>query len=610
MKFPLAQFKQFCNTLVIDSKEQGQITLSKMLGTQRYHLEEVVRGLEDGIHFFVEVKARQLGVTTIQLALDLFWCFAYPGMQATLAADSEENRDMFRSTLTMYHDGLPKTHRIKLLANNRAFMTWQNRSRIFMQIGGGGKRKGGKGRGKGIVFIHGTECSSWDDEESLASIVSSLAEKNPLRLAVWESTARGFDMFQEMYREAEDAVTQRAIFNGWWRNEFYAKGRDTQEFKVYWDGRLTGPEAEWVRDVKALYGIEITPEQIAWWRWKLAEDIHDENYMLQEFPPTAEMAFILTGKNFFNLAKVKEGADRIEAEETEAEENNAPFPAYYRMSFGDDFLQTGCERVGKRQAMLTIWEEPDDTAFYSIGGDPSYGSSAHADRSVVEVYRCYADRFEQVAEFCTAEISTYKYAWVVCFLAGAYKNSMVNVELNGPGEAVLGEIDNLRRQATMLGSTPGGKAIRDVIGHMRYFLYRKLDSAFGGGVYMWKTTQETKDRAFNCFRDLFEKGRAVIHSPTLIEEMKIIVRETDGFLGASGRAHDDCTVATCIAAENATRYITLKLKQMGVTWDKEREKRHKIAVVGRPDTPVEATINKTLKNYLGQVGMKYGVPRQ
>ena len=82
---------------------------------------------------------------------------------------------------------------------------------------------------------------------------------------------------------------------------------------------------------------------------------------------------------------------------------------------------------------------------YSRGGDPAYGSAAWADRSVVEVWRCYADRFEQVAEFCTPEITTYKYAWVICYMAGAYKNSMVNLEINGPGEAVLGEIDNLRR---------------------------------------------------------------------------------------------------------------------------------------------------------------------
>lgn len=599
MKFPLARFKTFCNQLTIDSKEQGQVTLSTLLGTQSYHLEQVVRGLEEGIHFFVECKARQLGITTIQLAMDLFWHYEYPGMQGTLASNDDDNKGMFRSTLTQFHNGLPKTHRLKLVANNRDFMEFENRSRMFMQVGGGVKRKGGKGRGKGIIFIHGTEVSSWEDEESLASILSSLAEKNPLRFAMWESTARGMNLFHEMYLEAGDAVTQRAIFNGWWRNELYRVEKDSSEYAVYWDGELHGNEREWVQAVKMQYGYEIQPEQIAWWRWKLAESIHDEQYMMQEFPPTAELAFILTGKNFFNLSVVSEIAETIKAE---------PGPVEcLKFSFGQDFLQTKVESETEDRAQLRVWEQPDDNAFYVIGADPSFGSASWKDRSAVEVFRCYADRFEQVAEFCSPEIATYKFAWVICYMAGAYKNSMVNLEMNGPGEAVLGEIDNLRRQVSVLGASPAGKQLQDVIGHMRYFLYRRLDSPFAGGVYHWKTTTETKDRAFNTFRDIVEKRWGVLHSSVLAEEMKIIVREKDGFLGASGRGKDDCTVASAIAAECFTRYIVVKLKQMGITWAKEYEKRMKVQVLGRDETAVETAVRRSVGGYLTQAGIKYGV---
>ncbi len=930
MKFPLARFTTFCNELTIDSKEMGLVTLSKLLGTQQYHLEQIVTGLEDGVHFFVECKARQLGITTVQLALDLFWHYEYPGMQGTLASDNDDNKAGFRSTLTQFHDGLPKTHRLRMVHNNRDFMEFENRSRMFMQVGGGVKRKGGKGRGKGIIFIHGTEVSSWEDEESLASILASLAETNPYRLAVWESTARGFNMFHDMYEEATDAITQRAIFNGWWRNELYRKESYSQEYQVYWDGNLTGVEREWVDAVRRLYDFEICPEQIAWYRWKLAESIHDENLMLQEFPPTAELAFILTGKNFFTLSRVHEMAERIEQEPPPLE--------CLRMSFGDEFMKTTIEASPERTAQLRIWEQPDDNAFYVIGADPAYGSASWADRSVAEVWRCYADRFEQVAEFCSAEITTYKFAWVLCYLSGAYKNSMVNCELNGPGEAVIGEIDNLRRQASVLGGSPAGKALRDVVGHMRYFLYRRLDSPFGGAVYHWKalaldtpiptptgwttmgriqegnyvldnegfptqvlhtsqvyydrpcyrltfddhtsivcdadhlwptfksgvkktsdldegdgialteplkldpvplsidpyvlgawlgdgnssgarmygteedlteivtnvlaagyrvgefqtdkrnrtirfsiydlspmlrregliknkhipfsflrgsfeqrlsllqglmdtdgsissdrqcsftttsralfdgfsellrtlgikvkscvrhrtvfykgeyrqcvkayqfyftaypempvfrlsrklakqqdeksdrrgksayrhvrtkqhiivsidevesvpvrcievnsvhhlylsgegmipthnTTQETKERAFNTYRDIVEKGWGVVHSKILVEEMKIVVREKDGFLGASGRGKDDCTVASAIAAECYTRYIVTKLKQMGVTWAKERDRRARAVEVGREETPVEAAMRRSVGGYMGSLGIKYG----
>src|SRR5207302_673626 len=166
MKFPLARFESFCSELTIDSKERGQLLLTQenQLSTQKYFTEEIAKGLDEDVHFFVILKGRQEGITTICGALDLFWHYEYEGMQGTFAAHEEMARDKFRAMLTMYHEGLPKTHRIKLLANNRYFLSWENRSMLSMQIGGGVKKKGGKGRGAGYTFIHATEVSSWEDQ--------------------------------------------------------------------------------------------------------------------------------------------------------------------------------------------------------------------------------------------------------------------------------------------------------------------------------------------------------------------------------------------------------------------------------------------------------------
>jgi hypothetical protein len=599
VKFPLQRFYDFCGELVIDSKELGQIKLSKdkMLGTQIYFIEQIVEGLSEGIHRFVILKGRQEGITTICAALDLFWHYLFPGMQGTFASHNEEARDEFRATLTMYHDGLPRTHRVPIVQNNRYFLSLKNRSKISMQIGGGSKKKGGKGRGKGLIFMHATEVSSWEDEESLASIMASLAQVNPNRLQIMESTARGMNMFKDIWDDACEAITQKAIFIGWWRNDLYRKKKDSNEYRVYWDGQATAVEEQWIRAIKAMYDFDIDDEQIAWWRWMIAEEIHDEDYMMQEYPPTEDYAFILSGKNFFSLSKVKELKDQIEQEEP---------PEYWRFSFGEDFLQTTLDRSSEKMSQLAVWEEPSDDGFYVIGCDPAYGSASWADRSVVEVYRCYADRYEQVAEFCTAEITTYKFAWVICVLAGYYKNSMVNVEVNGPGEAVIGEIDNLRRQASMCGSTPYGKSLKQAVGHMRYFLYKKLDSPFGGAVYHWKTSQDSKDRAMNAFRDLVERGHGVIHSKTLCDEMKIIVRETDGFLGASGRGKDDCTIASAIASECYVRYFVVKLKQMELTWNKENARRNRVVATGHTETAQEATLNRSVGQFMHKLGIKYG----
>ena len=149
MKFNLKQFYAFCSQLKIETKEEGLRNMDTLLGTQTYVMEEIAKGLENDIHFFVILKGRQLGITTVSLALDLYWQFTHPGWQGTLVSDTEENRDMFRSTLAMYMDGLPKEYKIPLVAHNRNQLVLQNRSRIFYQIAGNKSRLG---QGKAITY--------------------------------------------------------------------------------------------------------------------------------------------------------------------------------------------------------------------------------------------------------------------------------------------------------------------------------------------------------------------------------------------------------------------------------------------------------------------------
>ena len=75
MKFNLQQFYRFCSNLKIETKEEGLRKMDHLLGTQIYVMQEIAQGLEEDIHFFVILKGRQLGITTISLALDLYWHF-------------------------------------------------------------------------------------------------------------------------------------------------------------------------------------------------------------------------------------------------------------------------------------------------------------------------------------------------------------------------------------------------------------------------------------------------------------------------------------------------------------------------------------------------------
>jgi len=584
-KFNLQHFYYFCKQLKIETKEQGLRKMDNLLGTQTYVMNEIAKGLQDDIHFFVILKGRQLGITTISLALDLYWHFMHPGLQGTLTTDTEENRDMFRTTLAMYMDGLPKEFKIPILAHNRNQLSLKNRSRIFYQVAGL-RAKGSLGRGKAITYLHGTETSSWGDEEGLASLLASLAETNPDRLYTFESTARGFNMFHDMYTTAKRARTQRAIFCGWWRNELYSLDPEGQTYKVYWDGKLTGEEKEWVRDIKKLYGVEINSRQIAWWRWKMLEGIKDDSLMYQEFPPTEDYAFVMTGTSFFSNARCTDAMKKLK---------KIPYESY-RYSFGVNFHDTEVLKSTERLATLKIWEEPVDTAYYVIGADPAYGSSDWADRFCIQVLRVYADGLEQVASFATSEMNTYQFAWVIAHLAGAYKNSTLNLEINGPGQAVINELRNLKRQAAAMG-TALGKDLMDVYGNMQNYIWRRNDTIGGlSNSIGWMTTAATKERMLTYMKDYFERGMLDIYDIDTIEEMKTTIRDGSS-IEASGRNKDDRVIATALACAAYAEQVQPRLIAQKLT--------KRISRVQDDFTPEQLTVGRNVSDYLKRIGV-YG----
>jgi len=583
--FNLNHFYHFCKQLKIETKEQGLRKLDSLMGSQTYVMNEMAKGLSEGVHFFVILKGRQLGITTISLALDLYWHFTHPGLQGTLTTDTEENRDMFRSTLAMYMDGLPKEYKIPILTHNRNALALKNRSRLFYQVAGL-RAKGSLGRGKGITFLHGTETSSWGDEEGLASLLASLAETNPDRLYTFESTARGFNMFHDMYTTAKRARTQKAIFCGWWRNEMYSLDPEGQTYKVYWDGKLTGEEKEWVKDIKKLYGVEINSRQIAWWRWKLYEGIKDDSLMYQEFPPTEDYAFVMTGQSFFSNARCTDAVKRLKKISFDS----------YRYSFGVNFQDTEVLKSTERLATLKIWEEPVDTAYYVIGADPAYGSSDWADRFCIQVFRVYADGLEQVASFATSELNTYQFAWIIAHLAGAYKNSTLNLEINGPGQAVINELRNLKRQAASMG-TALGKDLLDVYGNMQNYIWRRNDTL--GGVSNsigWMTTAATKERMLTYMKDYFERGMMDIWDMDTIEEMKTTIRD-GGSIEASGRNKDDRVIAAALACAAYAEQVQPRLIAQKITRNVSR--------VQDDFTPEQLTVGRNVSDYLKRIGV-YG----
>jgi hypothetical protein len=308
--------------------------------------------------------------------------------------------------------------------------------------------------------------------------------------------------------------------------------------------------------------------------------------MYQEFPPTEDYAFIMTGTSFFSNARC---TDAMKLAKKIDHDN-------YRYVMGVNFQDTEVKPSTEKMGTLKVWEEPVDTAYYVIGADPAYGSSDWADRFCIQVFRCYADGMEQVAEFASPEMNTYQFAWVIAHLAGAYKNSTVNLEVNGPGQAVINEMNNLKRQAVALGGKVA-KDLLDVLGSMQNYIWRRNDTMGGlSNSIGFLTTAATKERMMNYMKDLFERGMLAIYSEETIEEMKTIVRD-GGSIEASGRNKDDRVIATALACVAFSEQVQPRLINMKYTREVARAQDEK--------TAEQVAVGRSVANYLKAIGV-YG----
>jgi hypothetical protein len=596
MSFDLNHFQSFCNQLKIDSKESGLCRLGpRMYDAQKIVMRGIAQGLEEGVHDFKILKARQLGMSSIFLALDMYWMFQNRALTGALITHDDKAKQQFRTTLQLYYEGLPDEYKRSKPDDNRDQWVLGNGSRLQFRVAGIKKSptSASLGRSGALAYLHATEVAFWADTDGIESLKASLAETNPNRLYVYESTANGFNHYEDMWNEAKRAVTQRAIFVSWWAKGDYSVAEDSPQYRMYFgrNGRITKDEREWIREVKTLYGQEITNRQIAWYRWITEEKMVDEAMREQEFPHTEYRAFVATGSQFFTSVPLSEAIKEVKS---------GVEPQRYMVKTGREFTDTTVDEVGKKGGNLLIWQEKVDGATYCLGADPAYGSSPDANNYCISVWRCYANRIEQVAEFVQVEMTTRQFAWVIVYLGGYYGLCSTNCEVNGPGQAVLNEIENMRRERHI----PHGRGplLKDVMTHYRAYLYRKYDSIYGAPSARHTLTTETmKERMLNILKDNFESGMAVVRSLPMLNEMKDLRRIDGGTPEAGSGGNDDRVMAASLALLVWNDQMRMGLIRAQVMWEAE-VKRLRESADGRPQSGADKTMNRMVTKYLSNIG--------
>lgn len=544
-------FFTFLDHVYINSKDLGGHTC---LGRHIYRAQKVLfkricDGLSKGKHIFFVLKSRQLGVSTFCRALSVFWLGIHDGLEGAIVFDTDKNKNKARREVETMIRALPAALKFPhIVANNREELTLSNGSTLQFLSAGVGKSKssGGLGRSSGLSFANCSEMCSWGDEEGVESFKQSLSEVNPNRFYIWESTARGWNLWSQMWDEAtEDENHAECIFLGWWSKDSQQIEQDDPDFELYGLEPPTDREMERIEEVYERYGWQITPEQLAWVRRKMdpsaktdsdnEADYEDNTIRLQEQPWVEEDAFQQTAAQFFEASKLGEMTKKHVSAKYKA----------YAYATGIEFVDCRVyPAVNAKSVQLKVWEEPQEDGVYVIAADPAFGHSELSDRSAIQVLRCYADGVDQVAEYAWPLINTRQFAWVIASLLGWYQECYLIVELNGPGEAVWQELQSLRRQLQN-GYQPREveeRGLGQIFRNVKNYLYGRSDSMTPGRNYHWKTTGNLKVSLMERLRDFTENLMLHVRSLETVEEMKWIVREGDSIAG-DGAKKDDRVMA-------------------------------------------------------------------
>ena len=583
-------FMNFLQYVKINSKETGGSTIlgDHIYGAQKRFLDCIFEGLAEDIHDFKILKSRQLGISTVSRALSIFWLGMHPGLQGAMVFDTMDHREEARMELMDIVGNLPEKLRFpKTVRDSRGLFRLDNGSALrFLNAGVKKSRSSGTlGRSSGLNFGHNSEMCSWENSEGLVSYKNALSETYPDRLYIWESTARGFNDWFHMWEEAKsDTLNQRTCFIGWWAKETQMIPRDSPAFRRYGDPPPSPEEKSRIDTVFQRYGFQVTPEQLAWYRRKSnplfgakageQDELKVDELVLQEQPWDENEAWLQSGSSFFPGTRL-----------TELSLNNAS-DKYKGYDFitGKDFLNCDFHPVVyTKRVQLKVWEEPEDGGVYVVSADPAYGHDEKNNHSAVQVLRCYADKIVQVAEYANSVITTQPFAWVIASLAGWYKNSMMIVELNGPGEAVLNELKNLKTFVSTghMRAEAEKRGLRDMFVNVRDFFYARTDSMNAGNCIMWKTTGQLKVTIMERLRDFIGDGTLDLKSFETLEEMKAVVRNGDE-IGAEGRNRDDRTYSLA----------------MGIrAW--EQNIRRGLSLAGRTKSYEDSIRRMTIKDQIG-----------
>jgi len=260
-----------------------------------------------------------------------------------------------------------------------------------------------------------------------------------------------------------------------------------------------------------------------------------EDWFHQEYPSTAEEAFVTSGNPIFNPHAIRD---------CHAEKRGAT-GRLYRTGRGDVVFEH------QDRGPFTVFKQPHhdpNPGRYFVGGDPARGGTMTSDPSCAQVI--HRGTLEQVAVW-HGHCDPVQFAREMMLIGDFFGKAMLAPECEGGGMATIGAI---------LAS-----------GYPNVWSWKKPDrTSQTSNTWGWLTSYGTKRWALGELQNLINSRSILIHDKRTYHELLNFVEHDNGSLGNEGRSgHDDTVMALAIAVTASKRegFFSPKSNSLNTTPD-------------------------------------------
>ncbi len=437
------------------------------------------------------LKARQMGISTYTTAR-VFWksYFNAHNKSVVMAHDSATSDALFAMSRNVI-DNMTEEFRPEFQKSNaKEIMFAHNNSGYRLYTAGSPEA----GRGTTPTIAHLSEVAFWThDAKILAGLFQGISQA-PGTEVILESTANGVgNEFHRLWVGAVNGENEYLpIFVPWFLMPEYQREAPDQFERTEEEEQLA---------VK--YGLN--NNQLYWRRLKIGEGGKEK--FRQEYPATADEAFVSSGANVFNLEKLQA---------------LVPQPILSRREF--DFET--CLFEENKQGSLEIYETPKFDKAFVVGADTSLGVGRDYSTGVV-----MDEDNRIVALYRNNYIDPSKFGDLLFYLGRYYNNALLAVESNSMGIATLNRLVQMKYQ------------------NLYYQTKIANVSKEEGERLGWRTSHASKPAIIGFLKNAIENDDIWIPSRTIIHELSTYVSDGGGKTEASPGYYDDTVIATAIALE-------------------------------------------------------------